>query len=287
MAYINKKYYTAEKNIFVYSTNNDANRNATVDNTYIQTDTDGNKTVSEGLFVARIGSTFRYLPRFTLTTATATNSASVVGTPVNVIKAGDVLRCVEPYAVINLGGTVAEAETVTVTIAGNSVVSTAATAVLADLATLVATNLNADPITSQLVTAIATGSDVYVFAKDGITNHAIAVTEAGAAVTIAIAGGATALGFAAALGTVSSVDIATNTITLSGNASAVLPVGAHVGVAVDEVLGVDARSRDFTTETTQIFGVYNVSSGVRESYLPYVDGDVKRRLPQLLFVNKA
>lgn len=286
MAYINKKYYSVEKDIFVYSTQNDANRSATVENTYIQTNAEGNKSVSEGMFVARVGSTFRYLPRFTLTTATATNSTAVVGTPVNVIAAGDVLRCVEPYAVVNLGGTVTAGDTVTVTVAGNAVVSTAVTTVLADLATLVATNINADPNLSQLAKAIATGANVYVFSKDGLTNHSIAVAKTGTT-TVAIAGSATTLSFAAALGTVGSVNLATNTITLTGNAAAVLPIGAHVGVAVDEVLGVDARSRDFTTETTQIFGVYNVSSGVRESYLPYVDGDVKRRLPQLLFVNKA
>lgn len=285
MPFLNRKTTAREKNIFLYARENEANRNATINNDKIQLGADGKKSVAEGMFVALIGNEARYLPRATLTTATAANSPSVVCTPSQVFATGDVLYAVEPYATVTLGGTPgATTETVTVTVDGVALTTQIGSVVLADAAVAVRNAINADSILSQKVFAKSAGAVVYVFSLDGISTYSFAVAKAGD-ITVTESGALTS--FAALLGTVASVNVATNTVTLGADASAVLPVGAHVGVRTGEILGVDAHSRDYTDESAQTIGLYNVSSGVRENYLPYVDGDIKRRLPRLNFVTRA
>jgi hypothetical protein len=286
MVFLKRSTYAQEKNIFLYHETNEANRNAVIANAKIQLNTAGKRQVPEGMFVAQIGDEARYLPRATVTTATGTGSTAVVATPVQVFAPGDVLFAVEPYATVTLGGTPgATTETVTVTIDGVALTTVIGSVVLADAAVAVANAINGDTILSQKVFAKVAGAVVYVFSKDGISTYSFAVAKAGD-ITVTASGALTA--FAAALGTVSTVNVATNTITLTGDASAILPVGSHIGVrTVTEVLGVDAHQRDYTDAEVQTIGVYNISSGVRENYLPYIDGDIKRRLPQLNFLTKA
>ena len=288
MVYLSRKSYKQEKNIFLYPTNNEANRNAAINNDTIQLDATGKRSVPEGLFVCLEGNTARYLPRATVTTATSTGSAAVVCTPSQLFKTGDVLYVVEPYAAVALGGTVAVDDVVTVSIDNYTITATATTTTLADLVALVKNTINNDLTLAQKVFALSTGTSVFVFAKDGVSTYPIAVSETSAAVTIAVGGGATSLTYGTALGTVSAVNVATNTITLGANAGAVVPVGTHIGVrTVTEVLGVDPHQRDYTDAETQTIGVYDISSGVRENYLPYIDGDIKRRLPRITFITKA
>jgi hypothetical protein len=288
MVYLSHKKYTQEKNIFLYPNNNEANRNAAINNDTIQLNADAKRFVPEGMFVCLVGDTARYLPRATVSTATATNAATVVCSPSQIFKAADVLYVVEPYASVAIGGTVAVADVVTITIDGYALAVTATTTVLADLVTLVKNSINADNVLNQKVFALTAGTSVYIFAKDGVSTYTIAVAETSDAVTIAIGGSATRLGFGTALGTVSSVSVATNTVTLTGNAAAVVPVGTHIGVrTVSQILGVDAHQRDYTDAETQTIGVYDISSGVRENFLPYIDGDIKRRLPRITFITKA
>ena len=288
MVYLSRKSYKQEKNIFLYPHNNEANRNAAINNDSIALNADGKRYVPEGMFVALVGGEARYLPRATVTTATSTGAATVVCTPSQIFKTGDVLYVVEPYATIALGGTVAADDTVTVTIDKYAFTATATTSTLADLVTLVKNAINNDNVLNQKVTAYVAGSTIYVFAKDGVSTYSIAVAKVGTGLTAAIGGSATELRFGAALGTVSSVNVGTNTVTLGANAAAVVPVGTHIGVrTITEVLGVDAHQRDYTDAETQTIGVYDISSGVRENYLPYIDGDVKRRLPRVQFITKA
>lgn len=285
MVFLKRSNYTQEKNIFLYHETNEANRNAAIDNTKIQLNSAGKREVPEGLFVAMIGDTARYLPRATTTVATATSAATVVCTPSQLFAAGDVLYAVEPYATVTLGGIPLVTDVITVTVDGVALDVVAGSAVLADIAVTVRNAINGDTILSQKVFALSDGAVVFVFAKDGISTYSFAVAKTGN-ITVTASGGLTAFG--ADLGTVANVNVATNTVTLTGNASAVLPIGSHIGVrTVTEVLGVDAHQRDMTDTEVQTIGVYNISSGVRENYLPYIDGDIKRRLPQLNFVTKA
>lgn len=286
MVFLKRSTYAQEKNIFLYHETNEANRNAAIPNSKIQLNAAGKRQVPEGLFVAMVGDTARYLPRATVTTATADNSPSVVCTPSQLFDTGDVLFAVEPYATVTLSGTpAATTETVTVTVDGVALATQIGSVVLVEAAVAVRNAINADTILSQKVFALSAGAVVYVFAKDGISTYSFTVAKSGDIIVTA-SGALTAFG--AALGTVASVAVSTNTITLSGNASAALPVGTHIGIrTVTEVLGVDAHQRDYTDAEVQTIGVYNISSGVRENYLPYIDGDIKRRLPQLNFVTKA
>jgi hypothetical protein len=285
MVFLKRTQYAQEKNIFLYHETNEANRNATIDNTKIQLNAAGKREVPEGMFVAMIGDTARYLPRATTTVATATNSPSVVVTPAQIFAPGDVLYAVEPYATVTLGGTPLTTDVVTVTVDGVALAVTTGSAVLADVAVTVRNAINNDTVLSQKVFAKSAGAVVYVFAKDGISTYSFAVAKSGD-ITVTASGALTVFG--AALGTVASINVATSTLTLTGNASAVLPIGSHIGVrTVNEVLGVDPHQRDMTDTEVQTIGVYNISSGVRENYLPYIDGDIKRRLPQLNFVTKA
>ena len=288
MVYLSRKAYRQQKDIFLYPNNNEANRNAAIDNDTIALNADGKRYVPEGMFVALVGGVARYLPRVKVTTATSTGSATVVCTPAQILKANDVLYVVEPYATIAIGGTVAANNIVTVTIDNYALAVTATTTVLADLVTAVKNAINADNILNQKVFALTAGTTIYVFAKDGVSTYPIAVAETSDAVTVAIGGSATELRYGAALGTVSSVATDSVTVTLTGNASAVLPVGTHIGVrTISEVLGVDADQHDYTDAETQTIGVYDISSGVRENFLPYIDGDVKRRLSRITFITKA
>lgn len=286
MVYLSRKSYRQEKNIFLYPHNNEANRNAAINNDTIALNTDGKRYVPEGMFVVLEGDTARYLPRATVSTATSTGSTAVVCTPSQIFKANDVLYVVEPYATVTLGGTpAATSETVTVTVDGVAVTATIGSVVLADAAVAVRNAINNSTLLNQKVFALSTGAVVYVFAKDGISTYSFAVAKSGD-ITVTASGALTAFG--SALGTVSSVNVATNTVTLGANAAAVLPVGTHIGVrTITEVLGVDAHQRDYTDAETQTIGVYDISSGVRENFLPYIDGDLKRRLPRIQFITKA
>jgi hypothetical protein len=293
MPYIKRTSTTREKNIFLYAQDNQPNRNATVPNTKIALNSSGKREVPEGCFVAVAGGVYRYLPRATVATATATNSTSVVlGDLSQLFASGDVLTVVEPYVKVTVGGTLAENDTFTVTIDGISVTATAdASPTAAEVATALETAINANTNLTQRVTVIRSSAILYIFGKDGLHTYSAAVSKSSTNGTITCLdeGGnaATALEYGSALGTVSSVNVATQTITLSGNASAVVPVGTHIGVAVTDILGLDAHQRDYTDESVQTIGLYNISSGVRENYLPYIDGDIKRRFPQLNFLTRA
>lgn len=286
MVYLSHKKYGREKDIFMYPNNNEANRNAAINNDTIALNAEGKRYVPEGMFVVLEGATARYLPRATVTTATSTGSAAVVCTPAQIFKADDVLYVVEPYATVTLGGTpAATSETVTVTVDGVALTVTIGSVVLADAAVAVRNAINNSTLLNQKVFALTAGAVVYVFAKDGISTYSFAVAKSGD-ITVTASGSLTAFG--SALGTIASVGTNGTTLTLSGNAATLLPVGTHIGVrTISEVLGVDPHQRDYTDAETQTIGVYDISSGVRENFLPYIDGDIKRRLPRITFITKA
>lgn len=284
MAYIKQKKYPTPKALFAYSSGNECTRNATLTGDFIQPDADGDKVVPQGMFLSLVGTDYRYLPRTTTTAAiTASSTTSFTATPVFQLKANDVLYVVEPFAAITISA-IASSQTLTVTVAGRSRVVTSATATAATFAIAVAADLNTAPYLKDLVYACAAGAKVYLFAKDGRTEYTLAIATTG---TAAIDGSVTKLTVNnTAVGTVLSVNVATSTVTLTAAAGVTLPIGAHIGVLVNEIIGIDECQRDFTDQVRQNVGVYTESQGVRQQFVPYLDGDVQSALPGLVFGTK-
>lgn len=285
MPYIQRRNYTNEKQIFNFATGNEVTSNVGVTSDYITPDSDGNKLISAGSFVASVNGVNRFLPRAKVTTAFSTGSATGVVSPSQVFVAGDVLYVVEPQATVTIGGTVAVNDTATITIDNKSITVTATTTTLADLIASTVTAINSNYTTKDIVNAISSGGVIYLYAKDGISPYSIAVTKSGTNLTIATGGSATKFAYAS-VGTISAVAPSTGTITLTGNSSSVVPVGANVGVRVDTVYGLDNHDREFNFETSQHLAVYGISDGVVENFLPYIDGDLKRRFPRMNFSTK-
>jgi len=285
MSFLYRQTISPEKNIFHFTYGNTVGHNISITNANIQADADGKKSIKEGMFVSKVGSTYRYLPRARVTTATTTGAATIVCTPCNIFAASDVLYVVEPTATATITGTVAISDTVTVTIGGIAVLSTATTTVLADLIALVAANINASAGLAGSISAVVSGGIIYLYAVDGVSRPTLTIAKVGSGITVAVS--AAALDYGATLGTVSAINVATNTVTLVSNCAAIVPVGGHIGVKVAEVYGLDPHQRDYTIQSTQAFGVINISNGVRENILPYIDGDLKRRFPQMSFSSKV
>jgi hypothetical protein len=285
MSFVKRTKYPVDPAILVHPTLNEAIRNVSCGNDKIQFDAEGRKTVKAGRFLAAaLDGSARILPRETVATLTDTGSPNIVVGDPTVFAIGDVIKVVEPWSALTLSGTVAASDTVTVTVGGYSVVSTAVTTSLTDLAVLVAANLNSDPAVGQMVTAIAVGAVVHVFGENGLTVYGTSVAETGAGLTASFSSAALVDG--PTLGTVGSIVAATNTIVLTGNAAAAVPVGTHIGVDVSEIYGLLPESYDLTDRASINFACYVTASGVRENFLPYIDGDIKRRFPKMVFATK-
>lgn len=285
MPFITRRNFEQEQQIFNFSDGNIVTSNVQVDADKITPNATGEKLISAGTFVASVDDVIRFLPRAKVTTAFGTGSTTGVVTPSQVFVAGDVLSVVEPQATVTIGGTVAADDTVTITIDNKEITVTATTTTLADLVALAVTAINTNPITKDIVKAISSGGVIYLYAIDGISTYTIAVAKVGTNVTVAVGGSATKFAYVS-VGTVSSVAPTTGTITLTGNASVVVPIGANIGVRVDTVLGLDNHDREFNYQVVQHFGLYTGSDGVKENLLPYIDGDLKRRFNRINFNTK-
>lgn len=248
----------------------------------ISPDANGEKTLAAGHTVSRVGNAFRFTPRSKVSAAFTTGAATGTLSNWKVFRTGDVLRIVEPYATITLAGTYGNTDTVTVTVQGIALAVTTGSTVLADIAATVAAAINASSALSPMVTAIASGAIIYLFANDGITLYSLAATENAASGTATASG--SALAYGAALGTISTISTA-GVITLGANAAMAVPVGANVGVVVDEVLGIYGHSIDATLHTS-VDIAYVAEAQVYTGALPYLDGDIKRQLSNIQFALK-
>lgn len=283
MPYFNQSQtFLVDPAILAFSDGNHPNVSATVQNTYVSLNTEARKQVPAGLFVAQVGNVLRFLPRTKLTAVTATGATSVTATPTNIFVAGDVLTVVEPYSVLTVT-TVTAAQTVTVTVLGITATATATTSNTTTTASEVATAINATAGLSDIVRALSITNKVFIFAVDGLSNHGI--TTAGT-VTSAALSSATLVLNATAVGTIASIDYTTGVITLTGNASVALPIGANIGVRVNAIVGLHVHAVDYTVATAKDLALYTIANGVRIQYLPYFDGDIDRRFPLINFAYK-
>jgi hypothetical protein len=258
--------------------------NATILANTITADAYGKKTVPAGMHVARIGTAYRFLPHASVVTAFSGTSGKLsLAAP---FLPGDVLRVLVPYTTFTFALTWAAADTAAFTINGIAVTHTATTAVLADLATEAAATINNSPLLSPYVQAIAAGAVVWVIPKDGRSLYATAVVATTAGDGTATAGAAAMATNTTTVGTIATGGVATDgTVTLTGSAGIAAPVGIPVGVAVDEILGIHDRSKDFTNRERYAVAVIQ-EAFIYQGALPYFAEYLRVACPQLTYALK-
>ena len=255
------------------------------------------KIIYPGVFAADAGSgKIRPIPR-SLTgaalVASTTTSFTVSANTARHFIAGEALSVIAPYAVFTFANTWAANDTANAVIDGVTVTTTAAGADLAVEAAAMATAINANIFLKSKVAAIADGtSKVYVYAKDFASFYTTTASETTAG-DGTFAAGAAAMSGNVSIGTIDSVAVATDTITLTAASSISLPVGFPIGVA--SVLPYDSNGEPFGllspnneldleySPDENIHGVF-VGANVYRDRLVYVDGQLEALLPEIHFV---
>jgi len=281
MSFASRTNYKLDKPILAYDKGNVWGRSILMTNEKVALNSEGSRLIPEGVFLSRVGEDVRILPRAKVTQATTTGTATLKMSPYFQFVAGDVLNILEPYAIIT-AATVGVGQTLIVTVGGFAATYTSETTVLADFFAEAATFFNDAPILGTTANFVASATQLFVFAADGVTLHSIEV--AGTVGTPAITGAATALAFNnTAVGTILATDEASEVVTLTGNASVALPVGVSIGVRTNEVYGLSVKSQDMTVKNRYNFACLTESSGVRVKFLPYFDGSLAQAFPKILF----
>ena len=244
----------------------------------------------------------RILPRMTTAAATAASGTSITfksGTS-GIFVASDVLSIIPPSARVNIAsasGGWAAGDTITVTLNAQALVYTV---VAGDVGgTLTATNLNvankiiaainASPFLSKLVSGLpvagsGTSTDVVLWSKDFTSLYSLTVADTATNGTAT----ASAASFVpnTAVGTISSVNTATDVVTISA-ASVSVPSGMPLGVATSlpDNLGMlsPAVAVDLLYRESQNYGLY-VDTDVYLNRLPYIDGQLTALYPQINLV---
>lgn len=236
------------------------------------------KVVPEGSFVVSVGGEIRFLPRTRLKLATATNSPAVtVKAPCANFKVGDTLRAVAGYAEINLAGTYADDDILTINVNGTNYSVTAS----GDTNVTLAGKLAALTIPNVTLTQVAGSGKVVAIAKDSykLTVHC---TGAGAFIQVNTTDHGYFGDYLLPLGTIASIGAANNAgervLTLAANAAYVLPVNTPVGVDVEKFLGIYPEQLDLTELPVEHIAPIYHADGVYENNLPYCDNQIKRTL---------
>jgi hypothetical protein len=290
MPYFNQSdVFKIDKPIFAFSEDNFATHNVTVFRksssgagvlNYIGLNEEDRRSVPEGMFVCEMtNSDIRFLPRGEVKAAVSTASPTISMSPWNIFAVGDVLSVVEPYVVLTVTASAAT-QTQTITINGQTATATASSATVATTASEIAAAINAHPYLKTIVFAKSRAGEVYIFSYDGVTLWG--VTEGGT--VTATLSAATMSYNATAIGTIASINNNTQEVTLAANATANLPIGTHLQAnGISTIYGLAIHSYDFDIPESQDIALFTQSNGVREQFLPYLDGDIKRRLPGLNF----
>lgn len=241
---------------------------------------DGTKSLDPGFWVAKSGASYRPLPRTKVRTAVTTATTVVAVDKAQAFIAGDVLRIIPASAEITITGTWAATNTLQVTVGGVSYTYTATGSDKTAIATAAAAAINADPALSLLASAIASGTSIWILAKDFVSPHSIAVTASGGTAAASVVGSQTVLLALRQLGTVDTggVNVAAKTLTLTGTAALAAPVGIAVGTA-DIPEGLHLRSLDLNEQAIEV-GLYT-SASLKKGALPYYDDGLKKQFPEI------
>lgn len=250
----------------------------TLDPEMVTADQDGRKSLDACFWVASSGDKGRPLPR---TRAKAKISTTDTVLPVDSAQsfvAGDVLRIVPASAQINLSGTWASGNTLTIEVAGADFVYTATGSDIAVIADEAAAAFNADPQFMYLATAIAGEESVHILAKDFSSAHSIAVSATGG--TAAIANNQTVLLAFREIGTVDTngVNVSENQLTLTGTAAFSAPIGMPIGTA-DTPIGLHLRPLDLLEQAVEV-GLHT-SASIKKGVMPYYDDGLAKLFPEI------
>ncbi|HEY9657665.1 MAG TPA: hypothetical protein V6C65_04310 [Allocoleopsis sp.] len=270
-----------------------ANPNSlTVDKSRILPDEKGRYTILANSWIAEITSNvFGVLPRATVVQAFSTGSPTgKVNGCWRYLKAGDVLRVIEPYVVITVTTGWAANDTIAFSMGGLSGTFTlngANGVTPADVVEEAVAYINASPLFSPLFRATGDGANLYVYGKTE-TPHPISLTAttAGAGdATITGPGSPTALVPQTVVGTISTIGT-DGTITLTGNASVGVPVGGHIGIPVIKVFGVFDIDLDMTRLDRYALSPTTEAHGTYEQLLSYCDDLLKNDFKSLNIATK-
>lgn len=254
------------------------------------------RVIYPGAFMALSGSKVRPLPRTYLGALLASGVTTSFTASANTARhfiAGDVLSAITPYTVFTFALTWAAADTATAVIDGVSVTTTAVGADLAVEAAAMATAINANVFLAQKVTAIADGtSKVYVYANDFMSHYTTTASETTAGDGTFAAGAATMAGNVS-IGTVDSIAVATDTITLTAAASTSLPAGFPIGVtaatpydANGEGFGLISPNEEVDLEWSPDENIHGLFTGGNfyRSRMVYLDGQLEALFPEMSFI---
>lgn len=222
----------------------------------------------------------RIVPRAKVTTAVSTGT-SVVVKDARCFVAGEVLSIIAPTARVQLGGTYANADTVTITVDGVAVVHTVSNySTLTALGVAVAATLNANPGFSRKAIALTENGYVYVYARNFKSPYSFAAAKSSTSGTVTILNSATALAPGLAIGTISSINVDTGTITLTAGSSSRLPVGMPIGVDINlDIIGIVETARDLLESSDDVVGA---GCGViNNRAIQYFDREIAERLPEI------
>lgn len=264
--------YMSDKQINAFVDGVETPHSVTVLKTRIMPDGNGKMCLEPGLFLCRIHNDHHFLTRANIKQKFEQKKGVI--SPWQMFKVGDKLSVVEPYIQLTVGS-IAPDTTVSIEVSGHkdSYKNTATTPEIA--AQGLAGFFGSSPILSQHVWAIAEETKVYLFATDGITIHTVSVT--GGSVTPVPADGKMIAD--QPVGEIASFSTSTpGEITLSAEPTITLPVGAHIGVPVNDILGYCHYSTDWSNRDSYIIAPIATATGTYEKALPYCDGDIKRRL---------
>ncbi|GAA6622912.1 hypothetical protein [Scytonema sp. NUACC26] len=270
--FIRSSFYTVDPPIFA-TTNSEhhiASESVSISAAHVSINNAAVKAVPAGLFVAKVGNVNRFLPRSTVKTATSTSANTLQPVVPQVFIPGDVLYVIQPYATITITS-VSATQTQTVTVSGYTATATATTSNTTITAQEVVTAINNTAGINQFVYALNLANVVYVFGKDGVSTYAI---SEGGTVTSTLSGAALAFN-TTAIGTIQGYDYTTGTFTLAANATVALPIGAVVGVLVDEIYGLHNHSIDFTIYPNHTIALYTQSAACRIQHLPHFDDNIR------------
>ena len=238
--------YQAPPEIFRGSEGLRSSEHLTIDVNQMTLDREGLYPIAPGTWAMGPKGAARPLPASKL-------AASVVGTADQVLtvnsqtigyfQTGDVLKVLSPMIQLELSGTYAVSDTITLTIDSIDYVYTAVDTSAADVALGLADWINENPEFVDEIEAIRDNEDVYVL-SDKVSPVAIATSGSG---VIGIADSLTAFTPNQEIGTIDSngVNVTDFTLTLEAVSPIDLPEGMPVGV-VGDVIGILARAIELT-----------------------------------------
>lgn len=269
-----KEPFLSDKQINAFVDGVHTPHSVTVKKTRILPGIDKKFSLEPGYFICKIAGEFHFLPR----AAIKVPFEGLKGTihPWQMFKVGDLLSVVEPH--ISLTATALPPDSsVVITVSGSADTfkfTGAANTPPSDIALLLSDFVNQSPVLSQLIVARSQAEEITLFSADGNQVHTVSTVPA--FTTTPSDGKMLVL---APFGEISSISSDNpGEITLSAPPNIKLPAGSHIGIPVNDILGYCHHSTDWTNKESMILAPIAAAHGTYEGALPYVDGDIKRRL---------